>query len=866
MDRAQTIPSRRRGDRLWERFAAVATRRPWTIVLAGALVFAATAPFAARLYGDLRTDLRELLPQGAPSAVALRELEERIGGLASLAIVVRTDDLKAGERFVDALAARLTKLPRKLVARVFWRIDDEKAFFEAHGALYADTKDLAHMRDVLRDKIAAAKRAANPLFVDLEDEEEAKPESDGALEDAIGRLRSAFGRLDHFLDGYLAGEGGQTLVVLVYPPGAATSLEENQRVFAAVRGVVAELDPRTFDRSIRVGYGGDVRGVIEAQENLVRDLLFSSVLVLAAVGAVLVIYYRSWRSIPLLVLPLFTGVAATFAISRWVIHYLNPNTAFLGSIIVGNGINAAIILLARYFEERRRGAEVAEALPCALKTTWVATFAASAAAAASYGSLGAVSFRGFNQFGFMGTLGMMLCWVATYLLMPPLIVLAERVRPLRDVQSKRVSGRFAGPYSASLTRQPGLVIVTSLVLVAAAVWGAWRFAQNPIEYDFRSLGSRKGLSDGAAYWDTHVDAVLQAYQTPTVVMTETAERAQTVAAALEDVRLKQGPRGTIDSVQTLQKLVPADQPRKIELLREIFRIVAPPRGTAGLIDPRILRAMPDDLRPTLVRLRERTRLEHIALADVPARLKLPFREKDGKLGRLVLVYPTLETDSRHGKEQIEHAKLVRSTALRADPTALIAGQIVLTSDIVDSITSDGGFAAALSFLAVAALTVLVMRSFRDSAWVIASLCLGVLWMFGALGGLYLKLNFVNFAVLPITFGIGVDYAVNFYQRYRQSSDVEESLTASGGAVTLCSATTIIGYATLVTADNMAIQSFGLIAVIGEITCLSAALFALPAVLAWRDRRRTRAIPRAVPMLEAVPDADELPPRREVRGL
>ena len=152
-----------------------------------------------------------------------------------------------------------------------------------------------------------------------------------------------------------------------------------------------------------------------------------------------------------------------------MIHYLNPNTAFLGSIIVGNGINAGIILLARYFEERRRGAEVAVALPVALKTTWVATFAASTAAAASYGSLGAVSFRGFNQFGFMGTVGMMLCWLTTYLLMPPLIVLAERIRPLRDIKRPRVSGRFAGPYAASLTRQPGLVIVTSLVVVAEVV-------------------------------------------------------------------------------------------------------------------------------------------------------------------------------------------------------------------------------------------------------------------------------------------------------------------------------------------------------------------------------------------------------------
>jgi predicted RND superfamily exporter protein len=123
--------------------------------------------------------------------------------------------------------------------------------------------------------------------------------------------------------------------------------------------------------------------------------------------------------------------------------------------------------------------------------------------------------------------------------------------------------------------------------------------------------------------------------------------------------------------------------------------------------------------------------------------------------------------------------------------------------------------------------------------VLASLCLGVLWMFGAMGAFAIKLNFVNFVVLPITFGIGVDYAVNLYQRYREHDDVEKALASSGGAVALCSSTTIIGYAALIIADNQAIQSFGLTAVIGEIACLSAALLALPALLAWRDEGRAR---------------------------
>jgi len=524
-------------------------------------------------------------------------------------------------------------------------------------------------------------------------------------------------------------------------------------------------------------------------------------------------------------------VALTFALSRGVIHYLNPNTAFLGSIIVGNGINAGIILLARYIEERRHGTDIARALPLSLRATWIATFAASAAAAASYGSLGAVRFRGFNQFAFMGFCGMVICWLTTYALMPALIGLQERYWPFGNLtrpKRGRVVGWLMGPFAQVVIRRPAIPVMITLALAGASLYAGWLFAQDPIQYDFTKLGSRSSENRGQGYWDKHVDAVLQSYQTPTVVLTGSADEAEAVAAALEKEKKQEGEETTIDSIVTLQQFIPKDQSRKLEVLRQIFL----------MLDKRPEQSLPPEIR----RLRRQTKLEPVTLADVPDRYTRPFVEKDGHRGRVVLVFPTLATDSSNGRAQILHARTVRETALRVDKEAMIAGQIVLTTDIVQAITEDGRFTALLSFAAVALLTVLVMRSLRDGAWVIASLALGVLWGAGAMTALKLKLNFVNFAVLPITFGIGVDYAVNLYQRYRQTCSVEEALASSGGAVALCSATTMIGYATLVTADNQAIQSFGLTAVIGEITCLTAALFALPAILSLRDRRRTAAMP------------------------
>jgi uncharacterized protein len=96
----------------------------------------------------------------------------------------------------------------------------------------------------------------------------------------------------------------------------------------------------------------------------------------------------------------------------------------------------------------------------------------------------------------------------------------------------------------------------------------------------------------------------------------------------------------------------------------------------------------------------------------------------------------------------------------------------------------------------------------------------------------MRVNFTSFIALPITFGIGADYAINVLGRYEEDGrrDIAAAIRGTGGAVGLCSATTIIGYSSLLIADNRALFSFGVTAVLGEITCLTAAIVALPAVL------------------------------------
>jgi predicted RND superfamily exporter protein len=103
----------------------------------------------------------------------------------------------------------------------------------------------------------------------------------------------------------------------------------------------------------------------------------------------------------------------------------------------------------------------------------------------------------------------------------------------------------------------------------------------------------------------------------------------------------------------------------------------------------------------------------------------------------------------------------------------------------------------------------------------------------------LKVNFLDFVALPITIGIGIDYAVNICTRARQHASAREALATMGSVVILCSYTTSVGYASLLLSTNHGVRSFGLSALIGELACISTALLFGPAFLEVIDRRRRR---------------------------
>ena len=795
----------------------------WLWALALALAVPATWRTAG-LYAHLRSELEQLLPRSAPSVIAIDELRTRMAGLQHLGVVVDTGsaaNLHAGERLLDDLAARVRAYPPGMVRAARTGDATERRFLEDHAPLYMDLDDLETVRtrvETRRDWEASRQQGA------LLDEDAPPPPLD--FDDLQKKYDLRTTTSHRFEDDHFANSEQHAALLLIEVGEFDTGRAHSGVLLARVKSDVAALHPESYAPGLRVGFTSDVAINTEETQALVADLLLSSVVVIVLVIAVIVLYYEWWRSIVILLPPLLLATVYAFALaSLWPLRMteLNTNTAFLGSIIVGNGINFGIVLLARYVEERRRGAAVEEALVLGVWGARIGTLSAALAAGVSYASLALTDFRGFRQFGFIGGIGMIFSWVLAFVLMPPLAAWVDR-RPALPPKRRAMMPLLLG----LVKRHPGLIVAAAAVLAAGAAWKVRSFGPDQIETDFSKLRRADTWKSGEGYWGRKMDALLGTYVTPTVLLADGPEQARAIGRALADEKKKPPLDGMIASVRTLDDVVPSDQGPKIALAESI----------RDDLTPKIRSLLTDDQRRNVDRLLGNGPLVPITASDLPETFTTGLRERDGTVGRTVLVYPKPGHLLWEGPPLAEFVARLRAAAgtgvLPGGRPARVAGSLALSNDILESVRRDGVLASVTAFGGVVVVVLLLLRWSRATPMVIGSLLLGVLWLAGAMMALHVKVNFANFIAYPITFGIGVDYSVNMASRWDLDGrgSMADVVRSTGGAVTLCSLTTIIGYSSLLLAQNRALFLFGLLAVLGEVACLTTAVVVLPACLEW----------------------------------
>ena len=838
-------------ERILLRLAAWQLHAPWRVLLIG-LVLVITGGWLARGL-ELRTRFDQLLPDDQPSVLELKRLSERTAGSSSIFVV-----LEGGDRdTLRALGAKL--LPPLRAIGAPWVVSAEdgvqvaRDYLLPRSGLFASVEDLQKLNQELDSQRKKAVGKALSLGLEDEDEEEQKAPSFAELKEKFlgGKSATLEAAKDRYPDGYFQSKDGKTLVVLVRTGITTGELERSRQALARVKAVVEKTLPDAQAQGVTIGYAGDMVTALYEYGAILDDLVSVGTTGVALILGIIFIYYRRFRVLVPMALAILSGLTLTFGFTKLAIGHLNVITGFLVSIIAGNGVNFSILYVARFLEERRRGSDLETAIKQAHLATWVGTLTAALAAAAAYGSLAVTQFHGFKHFAFIGTSGMLLCWLATYTLAPAVLVLQDRRWPITGTGSGRnwfqrwrqKTAAYERPFVFLVSRGPRTMTVLSLVVAAAgAVAFVLWLRSDPIDYDMRhmqnDLGGGKELYRVAA---RAADVLGNNTESGMVILANTPDEVPELKKTLEEKRDAAPPDlKPFEGVHALQDFVPPDQEAKIPLLLEIRRKILKARRQGGISDAdwKEMRELipPENLKPYII-------------ADLPEDLARPFSEVDGTRGRLLFITPTNGKDDNDLHYLLRWADSFRETRLPNGDVIRGSGRAVIFADILDAVLKDIPKAAAVS-LSLTVLTVfLAFGRGRAALEVVGSLFVGLLWLALLLYLGRIKINFFNFVALPITFGIGVDYAVNVMQRVLNGGGVIPAMRSTGGAVVLNSLTTVLGYLALLGSVNQAVRSLGMIAVLGEMACLVAAMITLPSWLLWRDRmrqERTAHLPSGTP--------------------
>lgn len=147
---------------------------------------------------------------------------------------------------------------------------------------------------------------------------------------------------------------------------------------------------------------------------------------------------------------------------------------------------------------------------------------------------------------------------------------------------------------------------------------------------------------------------------------------------------------------------------------------------------------------------------------------------------------------------------------------------------------------------VAMLVLTMLLAFRDPrvlGYLMLPMLLATAWTFGLAGASIGTVNTFTSVLGALLTGLGIDYSVHLYTRYREERATAESLEEAivrtwdhvGPPCMAAALTSAAGFSALMFAQFKGFRQMGLLLSVGLMLCLSASLTILPPLLKWRER-------------------------------
>lgn len=924
------------------RLVAVAIRYP-RAVLAAALLGVALSLLLAAIHLEFNTSRLDLISAGDH----YKQLEEAYGkefeALPDKMIVaIRGENPVRAEAFATALARRWQTDPD--IDKVLYRIDLDS--LKSKALLYLSPDDLVSLRqkleehpDLLRD-LAADPSLENVLglinrhtttalvghlftgFLE-EDEPEKKPLD---LDFPLTLLRSMNQWLDGprvyrspwdalFTkdaegaprDGFLWSDDGQLLFVLANPKMGVEDVSGFTRTLQRMRRDVSEIHQGYPE--LEVGITGAAILDFDEMAAAQRDTTIASVI--AALG-VLLLYFALFRGVVRPVLALVTlliGLGWSLGFTTLAIGHLNIFTVVFMPMLLGLGIDYGSYFIARYEDDKRAGGQgVREALLQTCGATCPGIAAVALTTALTFGTLLATGFKGVAELGLIGGSGILLILVATYTVLPALLVLQERRRPVKAPGQEGLYAEGRRGYLDPLYRYPWATLGASGLLVGLSLLALGRVGS-----DFNLLHLQAEGTE-SVIWEQRIFESTKHSPLFAEVTAGSMEEARRKAAALKALP-------SVAKVDSLASLIPDDQAPKLQLIKGLRPLLAdiplrpaPPKpvdldalrstlarlkfkmgeGDEAATDPagrrsreerlelrrlidrfvattgRMARAdllealsafqteLGRDLEEKLAILKGNLRAEPITIEDLPPELRERYVGRSGQFR--LFVFPA--------EDVWEFPPLARFVEdLRSvEPDAL--GSPIINFEFIRGIKEAYERAGLYALLGIALLVLITFRAVGPALLALIPLAVGSLWTLGLMGFFQVKFNVANLIVIPLIIAPAVESGIMIVRRYREGRGSRTSSPlpkSTGQAVAFSTLSTIVGFGSLMISRHWGIFSIGLLLALGVGAVLLASVAVLPSLLAllsWRRGELAQA-PESSPGPSRIPHpATGIVPHRE----
>jgi hopanoid biosynthesis associated RND transporter like protein HpnN len=592
-------------------------------------------------------------------------------------------------------------------------------------------------------------------------------------------------------------------------------------------------------------------------------------LIAALMGAALLLMLwfalHSVRLIAAILITILAGLALTTAFGLVFVGAFNVISIAFIALFIGLGVDFGIQVCVRFRAEHHSAGDLEDAFAALGRGLGPSLTLAMMAIAAGFLAFLPTQYLGVAELGLIAGIGMPLTYVLTLTLLPALIALFRPPPPAHE------SGfRFMAPVDAYLRAHARAIIVAAVV--AAVVAGAlvpW------IDFDFNPLNLR---SQKVESMSTLLDLAKDPDTAPSTMDIAASSRQ---AAAQLAAKLSALPE--VSRVVTIDTFIPADQEQKLAQIADAKMLLDltlnPPVTKPAPSDAELVASLssvsqqlqdaatPGDANSAAARALAAS-LDRLAKADPVTRAKAAGMLTAGlgtlldQIRNLLKAAPiTLENvPPEIARDWIAPSGQARVKVFpKGDPTdnamlrRFAAAVLTVAPDAVGAPLSIAEAGRAISdafveagiysFVAIAILLFVALRSVRDTLLSLAPLTLAGALTLGSCVALGMNLNYANIIALPLLFGIGVAFDIYFVLAWRAGNrQLLQSPLAR--AVIFSAGTTASGFGALWLSDHPGTASTGELLMISLGWILAIVLLVMPPLFHLVDGEPRGAAPRS----------------------